>query len=143
MPHSAAKKDLPLSELAKPSNTNPSQLGDPISLKAETADSSPTEHDRGAKGGAKEGPRPPLYEPQGGTGPKSSKSQESGMEDAQGKAEQGAGGSGKGGKETLADKAKKNPTAIGDPVSLKSETGEGGRSDDEDRAGERRRGSKL
>jgi hypothetical protein len=31
---------------------NPSQLGDPISLKAETADSGPTDQDRGA-GGAK------------------------------------------------------------------------------------------
>ena len=28
---------------------NPSQLGDPVSLKAETADSEPTENDRGAK----------------------------------------------------------------------------------------------
>jgi hypothetical protein len=30
---------------------NPSQLGDPVSLKAETADSRPMEHDRGAAGG--------------------------------------------------------------------------------------------
>jgi hypothetical protein len=29
---------------------NPSQLGDPVSLKAETADSEPTENDRGAMG---------------------------------------------------------------------------------------------
>jgi hypothetical protein len=31
---------------------NPSQLGDPVSLKAETADSEPTENDRGARGTA-------------------------------------------------------------------------------------------
>ena len=31
---------------------NPSQLGDPVSLKAETADSEPTENDRGAWGTA-------------------------------------------------------------------------------------------
>lgn len=30
---------------------NPSQLGDPVSLKAETADSEPTDQDRGAGGG--------------------------------------------------------------------------------------------
>lgn len=29
---------------------NPSQLGDPISLKAETAESEPTDQDRGSKG---------------------------------------------------------------------------------------------
>lgn len=29
---------------------NPSQLGDPVSLKAETADSEPTDKDRGAAG---------------------------------------------------------------------------------------------
>jgi len=28
---------------------NPSQLGDPVSLKAETADSEPTENDRGTR----------------------------------------------------------------------------------------------
>jgi len=33
---------------------NPSQLGDPVSLKAETADSEPTDEDRGA-GGSKSG----------------------------------------------------------------------------------------
>ncbi|CZT09778.1 hypothetical protein WAI453_007017 [Rhynchosporium graminicola] len=31
---------------------NPSQLGDPISLKAETSDSEPTDQDRGARGGS-------------------------------------------------------------------------------------------
>jgi hypothetical protein len=30
---------------------NPSQLGDPVSLKAETADSEPTDQDRGAGSG--------------------------------------------------------------------------------------------
>lgn len=30
---------------------NPSQLGDPVSLKAETADSEPTDEDRGAAAG--------------------------------------------------------------------------------------------
>lgn len=32
---------------------NPSQLGDPISLKAETSDSEPTDQDRGAGGKSK------------------------------------------------------------------------------------------
>jgi hypothetical protein len=38
-----------LKELAK--NANPSMLGDPVSLKAETSNSEPTEMDRGALGG--------------------------------------------------------------------------------------------
>lgn len=41
-----------LKELAK---GNPSQLGDPVSLKAETSDTEPTEQDRGALGGRKRG----------------------------------------------------------------------------------------
>lgn len=42
-----------LRELATPGNGNPSQLGDPVSLKAETADSEPTDADRGAGASAK------------------------------------------------------------------------------------------
>ena len=38
-------KDLAQDKLEK----NPSQLGDPVSLKAETSDSHPTEQDRGAQ----------------------------------------------------------------------------------------------
>lgn len=43
MPSSTQKK--PLKDLA---TSNRTRLGDPISLKAETSDTSPTEHDRGA-----------------------------------------------------------------------------------------------
>lgn len=40
-----------LKQLATSKNAeNPSQLGDPVSLKAETSDSEPTEQDRGAGG---------------------------------------------------------------------------------------------
>jgi hypothetical protein len=42
---SSDKKSL--KELAK---ENPTQLGDPVSLKAETSDHEPTDQDRGAKG---------------------------------------------------------------------------------------------
>jgi len=48
-----ARNDKPLRQLAAEKlhgkGSNPSQLGDPVSLKAETANSSPTENDRGAQ----------------------------------------------------------------------------------------------
>ncbi|KAK4636314.1 hypothetical protein CLAFUW4_01714 [Fulvia fulva] len=40
-----------LKEIAQ--DSNPSQLGDPVSLKAETSNTEPTDQDRGAKGGEK------------------------------------------------------------------------------------------
>ncbi|KAI9664778.1 MAG: hypothetical protein M1821_006226 [Bathelium mastoideum] len=51
-PHTSTgeKKQESLAELAKrKAETNPTQLGDPISLKAETSTREPTEQDRGAK----------------------------------------------------------------------------------------------
>ncbi|SLM41412.1 epoxide [Lasallia pustulata] len=71
---------------------NPTQLGDPVSLKAEAADSSPTDQDRGANSGAE------LH-------------QDSGKPSS----------SGSGEKKSLKEAAMANPTLLGDPVSLKAE----------------------
>ena len=49
-PHQDNNKSLKTIALEKNDN-NPSQLGDPVSLKAETADSHPTPDDTGAKDG--------------------------------------------------------------------------------------------
>ena len=76
--------------LADSAKKNPSQLGDPVSLKAEPANSSPTEHDKGASGDQKNA-----------TGQSGGKDKD---------------------KETLAEKALKNPTALGDPISIKAES---------------------
>lgn len=46
----SSRKTLPELAKEKLEQGNASQLGDPISLKAETADSEPTEEDRGARG---------------------------------------------------------------------------------------------
>lgn len=87
-----------LADSAKDSlKNNPSALGDPVSLKAETADSSPTENDRGA---------------------------------ANDKSSLGAGAGAGGNKKSdghtendgsLGAAAMKNPSLLGDPVSLKAE----------------------
>ena len=71
---------------------NPTQLGDPVSLKAEAADSSPTDQDRGA------GPGPKVQE-------------NSGKQSSSGSSE----------KKSLKQLAMANPTLLGDPVSLKAE----------------------
>ena len=76
---------------------NPSALGDPISLKAETSTST---HDLDAD-------------------QKQAQSQQSTEGGKSLEKEQGGGGSG--GK-TLKEKAEKNPTMLGDPTSLKTET---------------------
>jgi hypothetical protein len=84
-------------------DANPSQLGDPISIKAETSDYMPTEEAEGA--------------PSSRTSPISpSKSH-------------AKSGEGEGGDETLREKAAKklngpdaNPSQLGDPISLKNET---------------------
>ena len=50
-----------LKQIAESKNkTNPSQLGDPVSLKAETSDTEPTEHDRGALGTSKSSGKPKM-----------------------------------------------------------------------------------
>ncbi|MCJ1436654.1 hypothetical protein MMC27_006035 [Xylographa pallens] len=75
----------PLKSLKQLAKENPTQLGDPVSLKAETADSEPTEHDRGA--------RSPSEKPPQTQQPK-----------------------------RLKDLATENASQLGDPVSLKAET---------------------
>jgi len=148
---------------------NASQLGDPVSMKAETADSHPTEEDRGAKGVVPE-------RKTGGTSPSESgnggaidndkaksgsgngnvgwdKIEEAGREGAneEGKPPAGEAG-GKGGKregrKTLAESYQEsNKSMLGDPVSLKAE---GAKSEptEEDRGAmsaeeRKKRGSKL
>ncbi|KAI0409950.1 hypothetical protein F4802DRAFT_592831 [Xylaria palmicola] len=82
-------------------DANPSLLGDPISIKAESSDTVPTRDEEGA--------RPSSPEPSAGP-------------------QRGDGGGGRGG-ETLREKAAKklsgpdaNPSQLGDPISLKNET---------------------
>ncbi|KAK6218893.1 hypothetical protein QIS74_06102 [Colletotrichum tabaci] len=117
----------------KATSNNPSQLGDPISLKAEVSHLSPTEDDLGAASSSS---------------PKKSSSSSS---------KQGAGGAAgarnSDGSPVAGPEKKRlkqvaeenmeagNPTQLGDPVSLKAETSEtepGGRAD-----GQRREKSKL
>ena len=73
---------------------NPSLLGDPVSLKAENAQSEPTDQDRGARSDEGAYPKP------------EDKEKEAKKPQAKGK---------------LKDAAMKNPSLLGDPVSLKSE----------------------
>lgn len=74
---------------------NPSQLGDPISLKAETADSAPTDQDRGAQSSKSSSKQ--------ASSRRSDSSRESGSS------------------KSLKELAEENPTRLGDPVSLKAE----------------------
>lgn len=103
-----AKENKPLRQLATEKlhgkGSNPSQLGDPISLKAESADSSPTDNDRGAAGqyAAK------VSESFGGS------HEEKMLKD--GKKLRGIKDDSKDGK------VEENKTMMGDPTSLKSET---------------------
>ncbi len=73
---------------------NPSLLGDPVSLKAENADSEPTGQDKGARTDVGAHPKPEDKE-------KETKRPQ--------------------GKSKLKDAAMKNPSLLGDPVSMKSE----------------------
>ncbi|KUJ22670.1 uncharacterized protein LY89DRAFT_664467 [Mollisia scopiformis] len=103
------KKTLRESALETNKN-NPSQLGDPISLKSETADSSPTNQDRGASSSSQS----------------SSSVKENLKSTAPAPTEGDTDGKGKGGHQTLRQKAmqklEENPSQLGDPVSLKAET---------------------
>lgn len=74
---------------------NPSLLGDPVSLKAETADSEPTDQDRGARTNVGAHSKP---------------------EDKEKEAKRPQG------KSKLKDAAMKNPSLLGDPVSMKAES---------------------
>lgn len=73
---------------------NPSLLGDPVSLKAEKADSQPTDQDKGAGTDVGAHPKPDI--------------KEKGAKKPQGKSK-------------LKDAAMKNPSLLGDPVSMKAE----------------------
>ena len=111
-----------LKELAeeKLKSGNATQLGDPVSLKAETADSEPTPDDRGA----------------GGSNANASERKSQGKEDEGGKSASpggknaspgGKGAGAEGGKslkQVAEEKLKTNPSMLGDPVSLKAEKGE-------------------
>ncbi|MCJ1397534.1 Acyl-CoA dehydrogenase member 10 [Xylographa trunciseda] len=90
---SVSKSESPksLKELAQENQT---QLGDPVSLKAETADSEPTEQDRGA----------------------GSPSSQTDSTSSLGKPSQSQQ------RKSLKDLATENPSQLGDPVSLKAET---------------------
>lgn len=74
---------------------NPTQLGDHVSLKAEAADSEPTDEDRGAQSS------PASSSTSKDTSSKSNNNQQ--------------------GPKKLKDLAKENPSMLGDPVSLKAE----------------------
>lgn len=109
-------------------NANPSMMGDPISLKAETSETIPTPDEAGAA------PSPSSGIPsQGGSG---APNQDRKM------------GNRSSGEETLREKAAKklkgpeaNPSQLGDPISLKNETSNHIPTPDE--AGAHRRESKL
>lgn len=88
-----------LKDIAREKNAqNPSQLGDPVSLRAETSNTKPTPDDLGAKVDS---------------GRRSGTSQGSGNGDVKG---------GKSLKQRAQEKLDTNPSQLGDPVSLKAET---------------------
>jgi hypothetical protein len=110
--YSQNKKTLRESAL-KTKKTNPCQLGDPISLKSETSDTSSTEQDRGASSSSsrsndtknnikKVAPAPT----EGDSGGKNEKKE----------------GEHKTLRQRAMDKLEENPSQLGDPVSLKAET---------------------
>ncbi|KAI1094071.1 hypothetical protein F5B19DRAFT_447102 [Rostrohypoxylon terebratum] len=93
-------------------DANPSQLGDPISLKAEPSEHIPTDKERGATGASESSSNATEKNSQNGKGD---------------------------GDENLREKAVKklhgpeaNPTQLGDPISLKAETTDDVPSDGED-----------
>ncbi|OHE91152.1 hypothetical protein CORC01_13563 [Colletotrichum orchidophilum] len=98
----------------KATSSNPSQLGDPISLKAEVSQLSPTEEDLGAAAESK--PHSPQQS-KAGSGPAG------GAKNSDGSPVQDYD------KRRLKEVAKENlesgnPSQLGDPVSLKAETSE-------------------
>lgn len=98
---------------------NPSQLGDPISLKAETSDYIPTEGQQGAESQEKAVPQNEGYGSKGGQG---DKLREKATEMFHGK--------------------DVNPSMLGDPISLKAEASDWEAKEGEEGA-QKRRGSKL
>lgn len=122
-------------------DANPSQLGDPISLKAETSDTIPKPEEGGAHHGSASGKdgspyAPPLAPPPShdvnwdSNNPEKQRELENKKKLENNKAGSTDGGKGEGG-ETLREKAAKkvkgpdaNPSQLGDPVSLKNEISE-------------------
>ena len=90
---SSGSKDTSKKSLKELAQNNPTLLGDPVSLKAESADSEPTDQDRGASSSSDQ---PPLPTHTRANDPKPAKK--------------------------LKDLATQNPSQLGDPVSLKAET---------------------
>ena len=90
--HSTAKQGQ--GKLKDAAMKNPSMLGDHVSLKAETEESKPTDQDRGAKSEEGAHKKPEQHEKE------ASRPQ---------------------GKSKLKDAAMKNPSLLGDPVSMKAE----------------------
>ncbi|KAL8829582.1 MAG: hypothetical protein Q9191_001933 [Dirinaria sp. TL-2023a] len=90
--HTSRKKDQ--GKLRSTALHSPSTLGDPVSLRAEHSETEPTEHDRGARSdeGAHEKPKEKANQ----------------IERPEGKSK-------------LRDAALKNPSLLGDPVSLRAE----------------------
>ncbi|KAK2006619.1 hypothetical protein LZ32DRAFT_651648 [Colletotrichum eremochloae] len=113
----------------KATSKNPSQLGDPVSLKAEVSQLSPTEGDRGAASEkASSSPKP-----------SSGKGGAAGAKNSDGSPVQGPE------KKRLKQVAEENleagnPSQLGDPVSLKAETSE---TEPKGEADGQRRASKL
>ena len=88
--------------------SNPSALGDPVSLKSETSDKSSKKDESGSQSSSK------SSSPSSSNSSSPSSSQSSGMEDqAQDKPKE---------KKSLKELAESNPTMLGDPVSLKAES---------------------
>lgn len=109
-------------------DANPSQLGDPVSLKAETSEHIPKPAEAGAQGNSSS----------------SSSSSESTSAQTARTSSSRAGG------ETLREKATKklkgpnaNPSQLGDPISLKAETSDNVPKPSEEGASKRKRSSRL
>lgn len=111
-------------------DANPSQLGDPISLKAETSEHVPKPSEAGARG----------------NNSSSSSSTESTSVQTAGSSSS----SSRAGGDTLREKATKklkgpnaNPSQLGDPISLKAETSDNVAEPSEEGASKRKRSSRL
>lgn len=133
-----------MKELAQDKLTqgNPSQLGDPVSLKAETSNSHPTDQDRGASSAS------PAKKTTSGSKVGGGVEKETGH--GAPKADGTGGGEGEGkNRKTLAQSYQEsNKSMLGDPVSLKAEKDEGSEPTEQDRGAmsveeRKKRGSKL
>lgn len=111
-------------------DANPSQLGDPVSLKAETSEHVPKPAEAGAQGKSSSSSSSPSAESRSAQTASSSSSQRGG--------------------ETLREKATKklkgpnaNPSQLGDPISLKAETSDNVPAPSEEGASKTKRSSRL